>query len=121
MNEKDTRIRFENFMEVLVREVLEDLLKVETLKVCRCDRCLLDIQAIALNALPSKYTVTERGELFAKLAIFRNQMRVDVLHEVLKAMELVGTNPSHKAGKPVQLSPDNVEEIKHLKGLTGTR
>lgn len=117
MNEKDTKIRFENFMEALVREVLEDLLKVSTLAICRCDRCLLDIQAIALNALPSKYTVTERGELYAKLATFRDQMRVDVLREVLNAIELVVSNPSHKPNQPISLSQENKKEIKNLHGL----
>ncbi|MDN5359453.1 MAG: competence protein ComFB [Thermotogaceae bacterium] len=89
------KIHFENFTEVLVDEVIDDLFEVPTLGVCKCDRCRYDIKAIALNALPPKYVVTEKGEIYAKLDVFRNQMRVDVLRAVIEAIEVVKKNPSH--------------------------
>ncbi len=95
MYNKDSNINFENFTAVIVDEVLEDLLKVPSLEICKCERCILDIKALALNKLPPKYVVTRRGEVFAKLDIFRNQIRVDVLKAVVESIEIVKKNPSH--------------------------
>ncbi|HOO32316.1 MAG TPA: late competence development ComFB family protein [Thermotogota bacterium] len=89
------KIHFENFTEVLVDEVIDDLFAVPTLGVCKCERCRYDIKALALNRLPPKYVVTQKGEIYAKLDIFRNQMRVDVLKSVIEAIEMVKKNPSH--------------------------
>jgi len=95
MYNKDSNINFENFTEVIVDEIIEDLFKVPSLGVCKCEKCTLDIKAIALNRLPPKYVVTEKGELYAKLDTFRNQIRVDVLKAVIEAVEIVKKNPSH--------------------------
>ena len=95
MNIIEKEIRFENFMEVLVDEALEDLFKVTSLQFCRCERCYLDAKSIALNRLPPKYIVTRTGEIYAKLDIFRNQFRVDVLKAAIEAIEIVKKNPSH--------------------------
>jgi len=101
VNTDDTSFLFENIMELVVDEVIDDLLKVPTLEVCRCDRCYIDIKALALNRLPPKYVVTERGEVFAKLDTFRNQVRVDVLKAVIEAIEIVRQRPSHSVQNPV--------------------
>ena len=101
VNKGDSPFLFENIMEHVVDEVIEDLLKVPTLQVCRCDRCYIDIKALALNRLPPKYVVTERGEIFAKLGTFRNQVRVDVLKAVIEAIEIVRQRPSHSVLSPV--------------------
>lgn len=99
MNTKDTFYLFENMMELIVDEVIEDLLKVPSLDVCKCDRCHMDIKALSLNRLPPKYVVTQRGEVYAKLDVFRNQIRVDVLTAVVEAIEIVKQNPSHVVEK----------------------
>jgi len=88
-------LHFENFTEVLVDEVIDDMFQVPTLEFCKCDRCRMDIKALALNTLPPKYVVTEKGEVYAKLDTFRNQMRVDVLRAVIEAIEKVKKKPSH--------------------------
>ncbi len=90
------KINFANFTEVLVDEVIEDLFEVPTLGVCKCDRCRYDIKALALNSLPPKYVVTRKGEVYAKMDVFRNQMRVDVLRAVIEAIEIVKKRPSHQ-------------------------
>ena len=61
--------QIKNYMEEIVfssiKEVLDDI------KVCSCDKCILDIAAIALNELPPKYIVTEKGELYSKVDSLR--------------------------------------------------
>lgn len=97
MNSDGSSFMFENIMELVVDEVIDDLFKIPTLEVCRCDRCYIDIKALALNRLPPKYVVTERGKIFTKLEVFRNQVRVDALKAVIEAIEIVRKNPSHTA------------------------
>ncbi|MBF7097318.1 late competence development ComFB family protein [Alkalibacter sp. M17DMB] len=87
-------MHLKNFTEILVDESINKLWG-ESTSDCRCDRCRLDVKAIALNKLPPKYTVTDKGEVFAKLNSFKNQVHVDVLKEVVSAMEIVKSKKSH--------------------------
>ncbi len=52
-------VQIKNYMEDVVfgqmKEVLADI------NMCTCEKCLLDVAAIALNDLPPKYVVTEKG------------------------------------------------------------
>ncbi|HPE69054.1 MAG TPA: late competence development ComFB family protein [Thermotogota bacterium] len=100
------KLLLENFMEVVVDEIIEDLMKVPSLDVCRCDRCFLDIKALALNHLPAKYVVSEKGNIYTKLDSFRNQVRVDVLKSVIEAIEVVQKHPSHPKGQPIFFRED---------------
>ena len=72
-----------------MKEILSDI------NVCTCDKCLLDIAAIALNDLPPKYIVTEKGELYSKIDTLRQQFEVDVIAAITKAAVLVKRNPRH--------------------------
>lgn len=92
--EKREVIHLKNFMEILVDETLDKLWS-EMSEICKCERCKYDTKAIALNNLPPKYTVTEQGEVFAKLNNFRNQVQVDLIKEVLNATLAVNKNCSH--------------------------
>lgn len=83
-----------NHMEDMVEDILENLLS-ERNDICKCQKCKLDITALALNKLPAKYVVTERGRVYSKLAELELQLKVDVLRELIKAMELIKNNPRH--------------------------
>jgi len=82
-----------NYMEELVFNMIEDLSK--KISICTCQKCMLDIAAIALNELPPKYVVTEKGELYSKLEILKQQFEVDIVSSVTKAIEKVGNHPQH--------------------------
>ena len=79
-----------NYMEELVFNMIEDLSK--KISICTCQKC---IAAIALNELPPKYVVTEKGELYSKLEILKQQFEVDIVSSVTKAIEKVGNHPQH--------------------------
>lgn len=62
---------------------------------CSCEKCKLDIAALALNNLKPKYVVTEKGKLLGRANNMNQQFNTDVLLEVTKAIKIVGSNPQH--------------------------
>lgn len=82
-----------NYMEDVVLNNLNLLLEKEDM--CKCEKCKLDIMALALNKLPSKYVVTQRGRIYTKLAELELQFKADVVRELTKAIEVVKKNPQH--------------------------
>ena len=83
-----------NYMEDIVIKMEDDILK--DINVCMCDKCKLDIAAIALNDLPPKYTVTEKGVLYSKINALRQQFEVDIIAAITKAAVIVKRNPRHE-------------------------
>lgn len=83
-----------NYMEEIVFSIIDDVLK--DIDVCKCERCKMGIIAITLNNLPSKYVVAEKGELYSKVNMFKMQVEVDVMTEIIKAAMIVKKNPQHQ-------------------------
>jgi len=84
-----------NLMEGLVTQRLDEVLAEESNKICRCEQCRLDMVAIALNDLPPRYVVTQRGETYSKADLLEVQRFVDVLTALAKAVKIVNNNPRH--------------------------
>lgn len=84
-----------NVMEILVQEILEDLLKVHELEVCKCDKCKADIIALTLNKLPPKYITSEKGEKISKKELSVGQYKVDIFKYLIKSIDKIKTNPIH--------------------------
>lgn len=85
-----------NYTEKLVLENLKKILDDPEFKnACTCDRCLFDMATYALNRLPAKYFVSHQGELQTKIIEFENQMQVDIITTVTKAIEIVSVHPRH--------------------------
>lgn len=82
-----------NYMEEIVFNTMKEIL--DDLNVCKCEKCILDMAAIALNDLPSKYIVTAKGELYSKVNLLKQQFEVDVISAITKAAILVKRNPKH--------------------------
>ena len=82
-----------NVMEAFVAERLDEMLKTES--CCKCERCLDDMKAIALNKLPSKYVSSHNGELFSKLDSMIRQNSVDINIAIAAAIDAVSKRPSH--------------------------
>ena len=81
-------MNLKNLKEKQVMDVIDKILKNRD-DVCKCNKCKLDIAAIALNNLKPKYVVTEKGSLYAKSNILDYQSDVDLIKEVTKAIEIV--------------------------------
>lgn len=82
-----------NVMEAFVTERIETMLENEN--CCKCNRCLDDMKAIALNKLPAKYVSSHNGELFSKLDASIRQNSVDINIAVAAAIDAVSKRPSH--------------------------
>lgn len=86
------RYFLENALEKVVREKVEDIVNSDP-EVGNDEKNILDICAIALNNLPVKYVVTLQGEAYTKLEFLKMQYKVDIVTEIIKAMEIVKKNP----------------------------
>lgn len=77
-----------NYQKVM--SVLDGYLHDDRYAVCRCEKCISDMTALALNYLPPHYYVdaSRRGEL--------GSPSVMVVSAVIEAMETVGKNPRHQ-------------------------
>lgn len=83
-----------NYMEDIVRDTRESLIS-EREDVCKCQKCRLDIMARALNRLPPKYVVTDKGRMYTKLKEQEIQFRADVVQELTKAISHISKRPQH--------------------------
>lgn len=86
--------KLKNYMEDVVASTADNILNL--MNICKCEKCKTDIMAIALNDLPSKYVVTEIGELYTKVNELEQQFGIDVQTAIIKAALIVGKNPKHE-------------------------
>ncbi|OPX89515.1 MAG: Late competence development protein ComFB [Pelotomaculum sp. PtaB.Bin117] len=87
-------LRLINVMEILVKETIEDILK-NCQELCKCERCKLDMAAIALNKLSPSYVVTAEGEVLLRVGSLKQQNKVDIIRVVTEAIDIVGKKPHH--------------------------
>lgn len=86
--------KFENYIERIVREELHNLYERDK-TICQCDNCLQDIMTLTLNNLPPRYVASDVGHIMTMFNLTRDQLRAQVLVELLKAVEKVKENPKH--------------------------
>ncbi|MBS4540002.1 late competence development ComFB family protein [Clostridium sp. D2Q-11] len=84
-----------NFMEIGVKNHIKVVLNKQS-DMCKCQQCVDDISAIALNNLPPKYIARDTGEIYSKLSQMENQFTVDIIKEITKAINIVSKNPRHE-------------------------
>lgn len=82
-----------NVMEKLVDDKIKEMLKGE--KCCKCEQCVEDMKAKALNQLPAKYVSSHNGELFSKLDAANRQNSVNLNIAVANAIQCIASRPSH--------------------------
>ncbi|GCD11002.1 late competence development ComFB family protein [Clostridium tagluense] len=84
-----------NFSETEVSVLLEEILQKHD-TICKCEKCKLDIKALSLNALSTKYIVSEQGEIYTKaLNEVDKQEQINVVMAITKAIDVVSANPKH--------------------------
>jgi competence protein ComFB len=82
-----------NAAEKLVLDELEKQLK-ENKKTCKCQDCVLDMAAYALNNVKPFYRVSLLGKLYTDSAA-ESDYGEDVKKVVAEAINKIGENPSH--------------------------
>ncbi len=86
-----------NYMEEAVERTLDEILAGRE-DICRCERCRLDVKALALNRLPPRYVVTDRGYTYTKVNELENQFKADITVAVTNALKVIRANPRHGEG-----------------------
>jgi len=84
-----------NEAETLVIRELEVQLKNESDNMCRCNDCIVDIAAIALNTVKPLYRFSLLGTLYASQAMTEQSYADCVKKSVSFAIKKVKKNPSH--------------------------
>lgn len=87
-------VKLINAMEIIVNQALKSYLNSLHLN-CTCNRCQLDVMALALNSLPSKYVVTDLGIPYAKAQYMTDQYQANVLTALAEAATIVNEKKSH--------------------------
>ena len=67
--------------------------------ICRCNDCVLDMAAIALNMVKPLYRVSLLGGLYTASAMNEKTYGTSIREAVFKAIEKVRKNPSHDLGE----------------------
>ncbi len=88
---------FKNYMEEAVDGTMEEILARRD-DICKCERCRMDIKALALNHLPPKYVVTDMGYVYTKVNELESQFKADITVAVTNAIKTVRKNPRHGEG-----------------------
>lgn len=83
-----------NYMEDVVLKLADQYIK-ET-GMCKCEKCRMDVMALALNQLPAAYFVTRTGELFEAVDAVYLQNQINAKVAVMRAIHTVRANPRHE-------------------------
>lgn len=62
---------------------------------CKCEICVTDITAIALNSLPAKYVVTEEGVQYNNLNKIMTEYKDEIVDAIIRAVGIVNKNAHH--------------------------
>lgn len=84
-----------NKMEQAVKDAVDQLFAQGKNPGCSCDHCKLDVVALALNSLPSKYVVTSIGNAVTNVALDSSQWQANLTMAVCNAIEIVRKKPRH--------------------------
>jgi len=86
-----------NYMEEIVRNYVNNILNDPAYAdVCKCEQCVDDIMAKALNNLKPFYITTKKGEVYAEYSSLETQHQAEVIKEVINALEYVTKNSNHQ-------------------------
>lgn len=88
-------MELKNYKELAVKHVLPNLLNAFP-NICKCEKCKLDIMAIALNSLEPQYIVTDTGSLYAQVVEMDLQYEANIMKAILDGISVVSTNPMHE-------------------------
>jgi competence protein ComFB len=84
-----------NAAESLVLHELGRQLEVYGDEICRCNECVVDMAAIALNSVKPLYRFSLLGSLYAAQTMNEKTYADSVQKAVAGAIERVRKNPSH--------------------------
>ncbi|WP_366922747.1 late competence development ComFB family protein [Metallumcola ferriviriculae] len=96
MSKKEVFLK--NSMEDQVWTLLDSTL-AKSPEMCSCEVCRHDIAALALNLLPPRYVVRDKGEILSRLNQMETQHNTNIVTALTKAMIIVKESPRHASNK----------------------
>jgi competence protein ComFB len=84
-----------NEAEVLVIREVENQLANEAEDMCRCNECVVDVAAMALNHVKPLYRFSLLGTLYASQAMTEQLYADSIKEAVANAIKKVKKNPGH--------------------------
>jgi competence protein ComFB len=84
-----------NEAEVMIIREIEDQLKLNTVEMCKCNECIVDIAALALNTVKPLYRFSLLGTLYASQAMTEQSCSDSIKDAVARAIKKVQSNPAH--------------------------
>jgi len=86
--------QYENYIEKVVRDELKRMFEKDK-TMCKCDNCYQDMMTLTMNNLPPMYVSSDIGHILTMYNLTRDQLRAQVMVELLKAVMTVKKNPRH--------------------------
>ncbi len=83
-----------NVTRALVEDKADKYIKMFGL--CSCQRCRIDVIALALSNLPPKYVVAKPHDLVPRLSVYEQQYNAAILTQVMSACRKVLDRPHHE-------------------------
>ena len=83
-----------NVTQALVEDKAEKYMKM--FSMCTCNRCRIDVIALALSNLPAKYVVAKPKDMIPRLSMYESKYSAAVITQVMKACKKVIDLPHHK-------------------------
>jgi len=84
-----------NEAEKLILDELERQLDLYSKPLCKCNDCVLDMAAMALNSVKPLYRVSLLGSLYTASAMDEKAYAKSIRDAVFSAVEKIRKNPSH--------------------------
>lgn len=86
---------YKNYSEEIVYKILLEVLQNYP-NVCKCDKCIADMMACALNHVKPKYVVNDQGKIYiSALYEINKQEKISITAIVIYAVEKISANPMH--------------------------
>ena len=87
-------MELKNYMEILMWYKIDELIE-DTPDACRCEKCRYDIAALAMNFLPPRYIVTDKGRIYTNVKTLEQQFTIDIITALTHAITIVKSHPQH--------------------------
>lgn len=86
-------VTYLNVMQELVEDKADKYMQING--VCPCPRCRIDVIALTLSKLPSKYVVVHRDDAIPMLTVYENRYSTNLISTLIAACEQVKAHPRH--------------------------
>lgn len=86
-----------NYVELYVKKFLDNILATDPnyANICKCEHCIDDIMAKALNNIKPFYITSKTGEVYAEYSSLEMQNNAEVIKEVVQAIDYVSSHKRH--------------------------